>query len=115
MTEPRNVTAICQFRGGPGREREAALAWAFELTYYFLRGVGEAPVVTYADGIYTCTGLMTTTHPFDRDPTEFDKGSPWDLDYNTNPERMKSLRELYDQSGPRWDGRAVTPVCRHSQ
>jgi hypothetical protein len=114
MTEPRNITAICQFRGAPGREREAALAWAFELTYYFLRGVGEAPVVTYAGGIYTCTGLMTTTHPFDRDPTWFDKGSPWDLDYNTNSERAKTLRELYDQGGQRWDGRESAPADARS-
>ena len=33
MTEPRQVTAIARFRGGPGREQEAAEAWAFELTY----------------------------------------------------------------------------------
>ena len=38
--------AVTHFWAGPGREHDAALAWAFELTHYFKRGVGEAPIVT---------------------------------------------------------------------
>jgi hypothetical protein len=104
MTEPRVVIAICQFRGGPGREAEAAEAWAFELTYYFTRGVGEPPEVTYSDGVYTCKGLMTTTHPGDRDPTWFDEGRPWDLDFG-GEERRERLRKLYAERTMRFDGR----------
>lgn len=102
-----NVIARCRFRGGPGREQEAAEAWAFELTYYFLRGVGEAPQVTYSDGVYTCEGLMSTTHPWDRAPvTDFDSGSePWDLDFCGDPDRRERLRNLYADRQPRWDDR----------
>lgn len=64
-TEPRLVLAGARFSGGPGREREAAEAWAFELKAYFKRGVGEQPEVIFADGVYTVTGLMQTTHPGD--------------------------------------------------
>ncbi len=104
----RQVTAICQFRGGPGREQEAAEAWAFELTYYFLRGVGEAPQVTYEDGIYTCTGLMQATHPGDDgDLVEFDKGEPWDLDFCTGTDRRKRLQELYPACETGFDGRTA--------
>jgi hypothetical protein len=100
------VEAVTQFRGGPGREQEAAEAWAFELTYYFARGVGEAPQVTYGDGIYTCTGLMTATHPGDTAPiTWFDKGRPWDLDFVVDPERRQLLRKLHAECTARWDGR----------
>lgn len=63
--EPRLLHAQCQFRGGPGREADAAKGWAWELGTYFKRGIGEPPVVTYADGIYTVVGLMQTTHPND--------------------------------------------------
>lgn len=101
----RNVIAVTQFRGDPGREREAAEAWAFELTYYFKRGVGEPPGVTYEDGVYTCRGLMTTTYPYDTDPTWFDRGRPWSLDFAVNPDRQKCLRDLYRQSATKWDGR----------
>ena len=65
-TEPRLVCAGARFTGGPGREREAAEAWAFEMKAYFKRGVGEPPVVTYANGTYTVIGLIQTTHPGDR-------------------------------------------------
>ena len=107
LTEPRNVVAVCWFSGGPGREREAAEAWAFELTYYFLRGVGEPPGVIYADGVYTCSGMMTTTHPGDGPgPVIFDKGGPpWDLNFAMNPHRQARLREQYDGGGERYDGR----------
>jgi len=64
-TEPRQVRAGAQFTGRPGREREAAEAWAFEMTAYFKRGVGEQPVVSYAGGVYTVIGLIQTTHPGD--------------------------------------------------
>ena len=50
MTPVRQVTAVMRFSGSPGRDDEAAEAWAFELTCYFLRGVSERPQVTYADG-----------------------------------------------------------------
>lgn len=103
-TEPRNVIAVTRFRGGPGRQQEAAEAWAFELTHYFTRGVGERPDVQYSDGVYTCTGLMTTTHPFDRDVTWFGEHSdPWDLDFSVNPERRARLRAL--DRPVRFDGR----------
>jgi hypothetical protein len=93
----RDVIAVARFSGGPGREREAAESWAFELKYYFMRRVGEQPQVAYEDGIYTVTGLMTTSHPFDKDVTEF---SPvFDLG-NGGPERRKALIAMYD--GPRW-------------
>ena len=107
MTEPRQVTAIARFRGGPGREQEAAEAWAFELTYYFTRAVGEQPEVTYEDGVYTCTGLMQTTHPGDRSPvTVFDAvAEPWDLDFCLDPDRRERLRELYRKRGIWYDGR----------
>jgi hypothetical protein len=65
-TEPRLVNAGVRFTGGPGREREAAEAWAFEMKAYFKRGTGEQPVVTYAGGVYTVIGLIQTTHPGDR-------------------------------------------------
>jgi hypothetical protein len=64
-TEPRLVHAGARFAGGPGREQEAAEAWAFELKAYFKRGTGEPPVVTYAGGVYTVIGLIQTTHPGD--------------------------------------------------
>ena len=104
--EPRIVTAVCQFRGGPGREREAAEAWAFELTYYFKRGIGEPPLVTYENGVYTVRGLMTTTHPGDHgDVVHFDKDSVWDLGFALDPDRQARLRELYRSDLHRWDGR----------
>lgn len=103
-SEARVVIAVARFSGGPGRKAEAAEAWAFELTYYFLRRVGEQPQVSYENGVYTCTGLMTTTHPGDTSPvTVFDAtAEPWKLDYSTNSERRKHLRALY--KGPRWGG-----------
>jgi hypothetical protein len=105
-TEVRNVIAVTRFRGTPGREQEAAEAWAFELTYYFLRGIGEPPQVTYQDGIYTCRGIMQTTHPGDRDVTVFDEGTePWDLDFGVNQDRRARLRELYLRSDHFFDGR----------
>jgi hypothetical protein len=106
MTEPRQVTAITRFRGGPGREQEAAEAWAFELTYYFARAVGEQPEVTYENGVYTCTGLMQTTHPWDGPVTNFDSGAePWSLDYCVNGDRRERLRESYPRRGTWFDGR----------
>ena len=107
-TEPKLVTAVFRFHGGPGREQEAAEAWAFELTYYFLRGVGEQPVVTYDAGVYTVTGLMQTTHPGDHSPiTVFNGDSePSSLDFCVDPERQARLRKMYDERGPRWDGRS---------
>lgn len=115
-TEPRNVYATCRFRAGPGRFEEAAEAWAFELTYYFLRGVGEAPVVQYfpegpETGVYVCTGLMQTTHPGDRDESVFDAppAPAWDLDRCSDPGRRQYLRDLYERRDPasRFDGRAL--------
>lgn len=105
--ETRNVLAVCRFRGGPGREQEAAEAWAFELTYYFLRGVGEAPQVAYENGVYTCSGLMSTTHPGDSSPvTNFDSGAePWELDFCTGTDRRKRLKDMYPDREQRWDGR----------
>jgi hypothetical protein len=107
QAEARNVIAVTRFRGGPGREQEAAEAWAFELTYYFLRGVGEPPQVTYSDGIYTCQGIMQTTHPLDRSPvTDFAPGPEvWDLDFCAGPDRRARLREMYSRSGHFFDGR----------
>jgi hypothetical protein len=102
--EPRQVTAVIRFRGGPGREREAAEAWAFELTYYFTRGVGEPPQVTWADGIYTCTGLMQTTHPGDLEPVT-DFGEAVLLDPVFWPARERHLRELYPRRPLWFDGR----------
>jgi hypothetical protein len=64
-TEPRLVRAGVRFTGRPGREREAAEAWAFEMKAYFKRGVREPPQVTYAGGVYTVIGLIQTTHPGD--------------------------------------------------
>lgn len=64
-TEPRLVNAGARFTGGPGREQEAAEAWAFEMKAYFKRGVGEQPQVTYERGVYTVVGLIQTTHPGD--------------------------------------------------
>lgn len=103
----RTVEAVMCFSAGPGREQEAAEAWAFELTYYFTRGVGEQPRVEYADGVYTVTGLMTTTHPGDHgSPVIFNPGSPpGSLDFCLAPERQASLRELYLTRGMRFDGR----------
>lgn len=111
-TPPRAVTAVCRFRGGPGRHADAALAWGFELVYYFLRGVGETPpVVQYfpdgpGTGVYVATGPMTTTHPGDTgDPVEFDKHGPgWDLDFVSAADRRARLRDLYARSPFRFDG-----------
>ena len=105
MTEPRQVTAIARFRGSPGRETEAAEAWAFELTYYFARGVGEPPAVSYEDGIYTCTGIMQTTHPGDQPVTDFTEGEPWSLDFSHHVDRRERLREQYERRGIWFDGR----------
>jgi hypothetical protein len=119
MTEPRQVTAIIRFRAGPGREQEAAEAWAFELTYYFTRGVGEPPAVSYENGVYTVTGIMQTTHPGDREITDFTPGEPWDLGWGQSPARRAMLRELYGRRGIRFDGRAgghpvpLEPGARH--
>jgi hypothetical protein len=108
-TEPKLVTAVFRFYGGPDREQEAAGAWAFELTYYFLRGVGEQPAVTYdpAAGVYTVSGLMQTTHPGDRSPVTVFNGDskPSSLDFCVDPCRMATLREMYPRREPRWDGR----------
>lgn len=105
-TGVRNVIAVARFKGGPGREQEAAEAWAFELTYYFTRGVGEAPEVTYEDGVYTCRGLMQTTHPGDSDVTVFDRDRPpWDLDSAADPGRRRVLRDLYSRHALYFDGR----------
>lgn len=73
-TEPRLLRAGARFAGGPGREREAAEAWAFEMKVYFKRGVGEQPHVTYENGVYTVTGLIQTTHPGDHPDAE---GTVW--------------------------------------
>jgi len=111
MTPPRVVTAVARFRAGPGREDEAAGAWAFEITYYFTRAVGEAPAVTYAPGwpgepgVYTCTGLMQTTHPGDHDPTDFTREEPWSLDYVTGAVRRAQLRSMYPRRKIWYDGR----------
>jgi hypothetical protein len=72
--EPHRVRAGAWFTGGPGREREAAEAWAFEMKAHFMRGAGEPPVVTYANGTYTVIGMIQTTHPAD-DPS--DDGIVW--------------------------------------
>lgn len=37
--------ANCRFWAGPDRLLDAARAWAYDLTYYFKRGVGERPEV----------------------------------------------------------------------
>jgi hypothetical protein len=101
----RVVTAVTRFLAGPGREREAAEAWFFELRYFFLRGPAEAPpVVTYAGGVYTCTGQMTTTHPGDGNPTVFDSGEPWDLKSCEDPARRAMLREIHPREEYRFDG-----------
>lgn len=93
----RDVIAVMRFWGEPGREREAAEAWAFELKYYFMRRVGEQPQVTYEDGMYVVLGLMTTSHPGDSAVTHF---TPvFHLD-SSDSVRRKYLMELYD--GPRW-------------
>lgn len=106
MMEPRQVTAVVRFTGAPGREREAAEAWAFELTYYFTRGVGEAPRVSYENGIYTCSGLIQTTHTQDCFPvTDFCQDEPWSLSFCLDKDRRATLRELYAHSGIWFDGR----------
>jgi hypothetical protein len=106
-TPASNVIAILRFYGGPGRERDAAEAWAFEITYYFLRGVGEQPAVEYSGGIYTASGMMTTTHPGDHAVTNFTpSGTALSLDAALNPRRRTMLREIYaGRRGWRFDGR----------
>lgn len=103
----RNVIAVYRFSGGPGRETEAAEAWAFEITYFFLRGVGEQPIVAYADRVYTVSGLMTTTYPYDRAPeTVLGPSTPPGLDWVGNPDRRRLLREIYaSREHWRFDGR----------
>lgn len=64
-TATQLVLAGARFTGTPGREAEAAEAWAFEMKAYFHRGVGEPPKVTYDCGTYTVIGLIQTTHPGD--------------------------------------------------
>lgn len=109
QTEPRIVTAILQFTGPPGMEAEAADAWAFELTYFFTRGVGEAPVVEYENGVYTVSGPIQTTHPHDPDPARFTQEPPWSLAGSMEEGRRKDLRELYGRrEGVRFDGRDLT-------
>lgn len=105
QTAPRQVTAVARFRGKPGREREAAEAWAFELTYYFTRGVSEPPQVSYENGVYTCTGVMQTTHPADGPVTDFCRDEPWSLSFCQDEQRRQQLRELYPRQGTWFDGR----------
>ena len=106
MTEPRQVTAVMQFRGEPEQEARAAEAWAFDLTYYFTRGVGEAPSVSYENGIYTVTGLIQTTHPGDPDTCDRWCGETKPtIDFILSPERQASLRDLYSRRGIYFDGR----------
>jgi hypothetical protein len=69
-TTPRLIQAGAWFTGGPGREREAAEAWAFEMKVYFKRGVEGQPQVSYANGTYTVIGLIQTTHPGDQPDAE---------------------------------------------
>lgn len=109
-TEPRNVQAVFRFSGGPGRGEEAARAWAFELTYYFCRGVGEQPSVIYEDGVYSVTGLMTTTHPGDKTVTMFNNGESADLDFVLNEGRVQRLKELYPKRPCWFDGRDHIPA-----
>lgn len=104
-TAPRQVTAVGRFAGPPGREHDAARAWAFELTYYFTRGVGEPPLVTYEHGVYTCTGLIQTTHPGDRPVTDFTGDEPILLDSQLFEGRDRYLRELYPRRSIWFDGR----------
>jgi hypothetical protein len=63
--QPRQVRAGAQLAGGPGRELDAAQAWAFELGTYFRRGIEGQPQVMYAGGVYTVIGPIRTTHPGD--------------------------------------------------
>jgi hypothetical protein len=102
-----NVIAIMRFYGGPGRERDAAEAWAFEITYYYLRSVGEQPAVEYTDGVYTVSGMMTTTHPCDRAVTDFcPSGTAIRLDDALAPSRRTKLRTIYPSRCTwRFDGR----------
>lgn len=114
-TAPRQVTAICRFRGGPGREREAAEQWAFELTYYFTRGVGEPPLVTWQDGVYTCTGLIQTTHPGDSEVTDFSQDAWPLLDSQLRAGRERDLRAMYAERVFRFDGRGAKPGCQENR
>lgn len=107
MTAPRKCVAVFKFKAGPGRERDAALAWGFELRYYFTRGVSdEPPHVVYKNGTYICAGQMITTHPGDSAITFFDcnDGEGADLDFCLSPKRMTALREIYGRRGIRFDG-----------
>jgi hypothetical protein len=70
QTEPRMVLAGAFFTAGPGREQEAAEAWAFELKVYFKRGVGEQPQVEYRNGVYIVVGPIQTTHGGDQPNAE---------------------------------------------
>jgi hypothetical protein len=101
----RQVIAVARIAGPPGREADAAEAWAFELTYYFTRGVGEPPAVSYADSIYTVTGLIQTTHPHDQPVSYFTQDEPWQLDFSFQDHRRLTLRELYERRGIWFDGR----------
>ena len=85
-TAPRLVTAVLRFHDGPGLEQLAADAWAFELTYYFTRGVGERPRVEYEDGVYTLTILPTAeAGGFQRSPAGVPVSRP------TAPGRTRSV------------------------
>jgi hypothetical protein len=102
----REVTAVIRFaEPQQGRERDAALAWGFELRYYFGRGVGErAPGVSFSAGVYTCTGQITTTHPGDKPVTDFTPDEPWNLAYCASSRRRDMLRELWAKRIARFDG-----------
>lgn len=104
-TEPRLVTAVLRFHDGPGLEQLAADAWAFELTYYFTRGVGERPRVEYEDGVYTVTGLMQTTHPGDHGPVVDFGGGGNSPGWIMSESRQKTLRDLYRGRPVYFDGR----------
>lgn len=104
-TAPRLVTAVLRYHDGPGLEQLAAEAWAFDLTYYFTRGVGEAPQVEYEDGVYTMTGLMQTTHPGDHGPVVDFGGGDMPLDWIMSDERQKVLRGLCGGRLVYFDGR----------
>jgi hypothetical protein len=103
----RQVTAVARFRAGPGREQQAAQAWAAELTWCFARGTGEEPAVRYDpdEGIYTVTGTIRTTYPFDEAVTCFTPaGPPPGLSWILDPARQQALRDAWSRRAAWFDG-----------
>lgn len=100
------------YYGGPGRERDAALAWELEVKYEHAFLVGQSPEVTYSDGIYAVTGSFQSSHPSTAPAAAGSPGDAQNLDSCVSPERQERMRAAYARRRFRWDG-TCPPARQH--